>query len=241
MDVPMDISGALAFGIATLGAVLQGSVGFGLGLVGVPLLVLIDPIYVPGPLLLAAFLLNLLVSGREHRDIDFRGVCWALPGRVVGAGFGAGLLLLFPRDQLSVLFGAMVLLAVGLSLSGLEIPPRPLNVFAAGTASGFMGTASAIGGAPMALVFQKQRGPRIRGTLSVIFAAGTAVSMVSLAVVGRFGLREIGAAVVLLPGIALGFLLSRGAARWLDRGFTRVAVLLTAAASGLWVILRYAL
>ena len=72
MEFPFDLlSVLLAFGIAVSGAVLQGSVGFGLGLVGVPLLVLIDPVFVPGPLLLGAFLLNLLISLREQTAIDF--------------------------------------------------------------------------------------------------------------------------------------------------------------------------
>ena len=67
MTLPFDTAGCLmVFGISAAGAILQGSVGFGLGLIGVPLLVLIDPVFVPGPLLLAAFLLNLLMSHREH-------------------------------------------------------------------------------------------------------------------------------------------------------------------------------
>lgn len=71
-----------------------------------------------------------------------------------------------------------------------------------------MGTTSAIVGGPMVLVYQKQKGPRIRETLSVIFSAGTVISMVSLAIIGRFGLREVHAAMVLFSGIVIGFLLS---------------------------------
>jgi uncharacterized membrane protein YfcA len=239
MEFPFDfLSIVLAFVIALSGSVLQGSVGFGLGLVGVPLLVLIDPVFVPGPLLLAAFLLNLMISRREHAAIDFKGVKWAIPGRVLGAILGALMLSLFPKDQLSLLFGTMVLLAVGITLAGLDFPPTSRNVIVAGTLSGFMGTTSAIGGAPMALVFQKQKGSRIRGTLSVIFAIGTAISMVSLLVIGRFGIREIQAALVLFPGVLVGFFLSSYTARILDRGFIRASVLITAALSGMFVVLK---
>jgi len=239
MNFPLDIfSSVTALGIAVLGAVLQGSVGFGLGLIGVPMLVIIDPIFVPGPLLLAAFLLNLLISYRERVSIDVRGVMWAVPGRVLGAVLGAVVLFLVPRQHLSILFGAMVVLAVALSLAGLDLSPKPLNVLGAGTFSGFMGTTSAIGGAPMALVFQGQKGPRIRGTLSVIFAFGTVISMVSLVIIGHFGLAEIQAALVLFPGVILGFYLSKKTARILDRGFIRLAVLVVSAVSGMFVILR---
>jgi uncharacterized membrane protein YfcA len=228
----------MAFGIAVLGAILQGSVGFGLGLLGVPLLVLIDPVFIPGPLLLAAFFLNLLISRRERMSIDFRSVMWAVPGRILGAIIGAGILILIPQERLSVLFGLMVLFAVGISVKGWELSPSPWNVFSAGTFSGFMGTTSAIGGAPMALVFQRQKGSKIRGTLSAIFAIGTVISMLSLFVIGRFGLEEIQAAIVLFPGIILGFFLSHQTARVLDRGFIRAAVLITSAASGFFVLLR---
>jgi uncharacterized membrane protein YfcA len=228
----------VAFGISAAGAILQGSVGFGLGLIGVPLLVLIDPVFVPGPLLLAAFLLNLLMSHREHTSIDYRSVKWAIPGRLLGAICGAGVLSAIPRDQISILFGAMVLLAVTISLTGLDVPPQPRNVLVAATFSGFMGTTSAIGGPPIALVLQKEKGPRIRSTLSVIFAVGTIISIASLAVVGRFGPREFQAALFLFPGIILGFIISRRTAKVLDRGSIRMAVLVISALTGIFVILR---
>jgi uncharacterized membrane protein YfcA len=132
----------------------------------------------------------------------------------------------------------MVLLAVVMTLSGLEIPPTTKNVLLAATFSGFMGTTSAIGGAPMALVYQKQKGSRIRGTLSVIFAIGTVISMTSLVIIGQFGLQEIQAGLVLFPGIFIGYFISRHTARILDRGLIRMAVLITAALSGLFVLLR---
>lgn len=46
----------------------------------------------------------------------------------------------------------------------------------------------------------------VAGTLSVIFSSGTVISMVSLAIIGRFGLRDIYAAMVLFPGIVIEFL-----------------------------------
>jgi uncharacterized membrane protein YfcA len=239
MNFPLDIGSALmAFGIAALGAVLQGSVGFGLGLLSVPLLILINPVFIPGPLLLAAFFLNLLISRRERMSIDFNSVKWAVPGRILGSIVGAGLLTLIPQGHLSVLFGFMVLIAVGISLRGWEMSLSPWNIFGAGIFSGFMGTTSAVGGAPMALVFQRQTGSWIRGTLSVIFAVGTVISMLSLFVIGKFGWEEIQAASVLFPAIVLGFFLSHQTARILDRGFIRIAVLITSAGSGFFVILR---
>jgi hypothetical protein len=64
------------------------------------------------------------------------------------------------------------------------------------------------------------------------------MSIVALVVVGRVGRSEVLLAVGLLPGIALGFLLSRYTSRWLDQGYTRTAVLLIAAVAGLSSVLH---
>ncbi len=132
----------------------------------------------------------------------------------------------------------MVLLAVVISIIGIDLPLTPRNLFGAAIFSGFMGTTSAIGGAPMALVYQGQKGPRIRGTLSAIFVFGTIIALISLAIIGRFGFKELQLALVLIPGIIIGFSLSRWTAKILDQGFIRHAVLAASAASGIVVIIR---
>ena len=84
---PLELVGAAT--IVMVGATLQGSVGFGLGMLAAPLLLLIDPMFVPAPLLTAALALTLLVAKRERRAIDFRGIGWVLLGRLPGAFLGA--------------------------------------------------------------------------------------------------------------------------------------------------------
>ena len=140
--------------IVTIGSLLQGSIGFGLGPVAVPILVLIDPIFIPGPLLLTALVLNLLVSYREHNSIELKSISWAIFGRVVGTVVGAMILLVVPKKDISIVFGSMVLIAVLISISGVRLSLNRKNLFSAGTMSGIMGTTSSIGGAPMALVYQ---------------------------------------------------------------------------------------
>lgn len=239
MEFPIDMFGSvLAFVIVTAGSTLQGSIGFGLGLVCVPLLVLLDPVFIPGPLLLAALLLNILISHREIRSVDKKGLFWAIPGRIAGAALGAALLTFIPHENLSLLFGATVLIAVLISMTGVHLSPIPVNILGAGTISGLMGTASSVGGPPLALIYQREKGPRIRGTLAVIFIFGAIISILSLVIIGRFGLKEIQAGVILFPGIIAGFLLSSRTARILDRGLTRHAVLSASSVSGIIVILR---
>jgi hypothetical protein len=90
----------------------------------------------------------------------------------------------------------------------------------------------------MALVFQDSEGAYLRGTLSVYFVASTIPFLLALAVIGRFGSDELRSALVLLPGVLVGFVLSGRAVPLLDRGYTRPVVLLMSGVTALAVILR---
>ncbi len=222
----------------SLGATLQGSVGFGLGLLGAPLLMLIDPSLVPAPLLCAALTLTILLTHRERRSVVMRDLKWALSGRLVGTVAGVAALTVLSGGRLELTLGVLVLLGVAMSASGLHLPVTPRVLVGAGALSGFMGTTVSIGAPPMALVYQRSSGPRIRGTLSAYFVVGVMLSLVGLRFVGRFGTTELVLAVSLLPGILIGFVSSRHTSGFFDRGYTRAAVLLLSAATGLAVILR---
>ncbi len=224
--------------IVAAGAAVQGSVGFGLNLVAVPLLTLVDPSLVPGPVLVAALFLTLLVFIRERRGVDLKGLGWALLGRIPGTVAGIGALLVIPADRLALVFASLVLLAVAISASGVRLRRSRGAMFVAGALSGFMSTTSAVGGPPMALVYQESPGPTLRGTLSGYFIVGATISLFALALAGRFTRADALHSVALLPGIAFGFLVSRKGAELLDRGFLRPAVLALATLASLAVIAR---
>jgi uncharacterized membrane protein YfcA len=104
--------------------------------------------------------------------------------------------------------------------------------------SGFAGTIASVGAPPMAIVYQHESGPRIRGTLSAFFVIGTVMSIGALILVDRLGASEVALALKMLPGLLLGFAISRRLALVLDRGHTRNAVLMLASMGGLVLILR---
>lgn len=234
--MPLDL--IVASAIVMMGAILQGSVGFGLGMLAAPLLVLIDPNLVPAPLLLAALALTLLVAFSERKSIDLKGVRWALVGRIPGTLIGAATLAAAPPDATTFLVGIIVFIAIGLIGSGVSLSRTPRVLLAAGTLSGFMGTTTSIGGPPLAALYHNAPGAEIRGTMASFFVVGLVVSLSALAFVGRFGLDELYAGGFLLPGAVAGFAISRRIAPILDRGHTRVAVLSVSALAGLSVIVQ---
>jgi uncharacterized membrane protein YfcA len=229
---------AFAFAVTAIGATVQGSVGFGLGLIAAPLLLLIDPAMIPGPMLAAALVLTVLVAWRDRRAMDLHGLKFAIVGRVFGTVPAALLVSVLSRAVFDLVFGGLVLLAVGLSLVGPRVTPTPRGALAAGGLSGFMATVSSVGGPPMALLYQHADGPRLRGTLAGFFTFGATLSLISLALVGRFGAQEAVLALLLVPGVLAGYILSNRLGRNLDRAGVRPAVLGLSFVSAVVVLLH---
>jgi uncharacterized membrane protein YfcA len=224
--------------VVGLAAALQSSIGYGLALIANPILVLIDPAFVPGPVLFAVFFLSILMMLRERQSLDLNGLSWALIGRVVGSMIAAWLLLRITQHTLILLFGFMVLFGVLVSATGLRVPMTRLNLTLAGVLAGIMGTIASIGGPPIAMVYQYEPGDRIRSTLSGFFIVGTLISMVTLAIVGRFSFVEIKLGLSLLPGMSIGFLLSTRILPHLKNQVIRPMILTVATVSALVVIFR---
>jgi len=239
MEFPLSfIEIIAAFGIVLIGAVLQGSVGFGMGPFCAPLLVLLNPEFIPGPLLLTALFLTSLMFFREKHAVKMHEIKWAVIGRIGGSVLGAFILTLIPRDSLSLFFGIMILLAVLILISGLRPALTTKNLIGTGVLSGFMGTAASIGGAPIALLYQHKKGPRIRGTLSGIFIVGTIIAVLSLLVVGKFGVKELLFASVMIPAVIIGFFISNRTFPILDRGFMRPVILVISIITSAFIIIR---
>ncbi len=239
--MPADLSplslflGAL---VLAAGCFLQGAAGFGAALVAAPILALIDPRLVPGPLLMACFLLTVLMALRDREDMDLEGLGWGLAGRIPGTLAGAWVLKVSTADSLALALGVLVLLAVVMSAAGPALRPTRNSLFAAGIVSGFMGTTTSVGGPPMALLYQHSPGARLRGTLAAYFVVGALISLAGMAAVGRFGAAEAKWGLAMMPGVVLGFVLSGKAAEYLDGGRTRTVVLAVSALSGVALIAR---
>lgn len=221
---------------AAVGAFVQGSVGFGHNLVAAPVFVLVDERLVPGPAIASAGILVLLTVVRDRRGLHLGEVGTAVIGRVPGTVLAALAVASLPADDLSIVFAVLVLVAVGITASGVGVRPTPTTLVGAGVLSGFMGTATSIGGPPMAMLYAGAEGRRLRGTLAGFFLTGIAMSLVALVATGSFGWDEARLSLLPVPAILVGFAASSWGARRLDAGHTRPAVLAVAALSAVSVL-----
>lgn len=229
--------GVVALCIA-VGGLLQGSVGFGFGAFAAPLLAIVDTRLVPGPILVTALAITMLVAWRERQGLHLSQVGWAVVGRVPGTVIGAVAVALLPSRGLVIALALTVLFAVVVSLGSLRVRRTPRSLLVAGIASGTMGTATSVGAPPMALLYQDAPGATLRGTLSGFSLLGVVGSLIALWLVGALGAFELRAGLLLVPPMLVGYALSAAVARWLDRGWSRHAVLALCAASSVFLLVR---
>ncbi|MGH9031973.1 MAG: TSUP family transporter [Acidimicrobiia bacterium] len=227
----------VALAVAT-GAFVQGSIGFGSNLVGVPVLALANPEALPATLSLVVVPLVFVMAIRERHAVDRPGVTWITIGRVPGTVLGAWVVAIVSASTLSVLLGSGVLIAVGMSAFTGPVAVNRTTTTSAGFASGAMGTATAIGGPPLALLYQHHEGAVLRSTLAVAFAIGSVLSIAGLLAGGVIDLWHVALAAALLPPLGLGLALSRFAIGRLDGGWLRPAVLAFSGATAVVAIVR---
>jgi uncharacterized protein len=236
----IDVQVVLLAGAAVLvGAVIQGAVGFGVGLVAAPIVTLLDPSLMPGSLLVAGFLLPLMSFASEHRHYDPK-VGWVFAGRVLGTAPGVFIVAALPPEQLAVGVGVMTLLAVGLTLHTFVVPVNRPTLVGAGFFSAIGATAASIGGPPLGLVYQRSDPRTARSTTALVFVLGSLMSIGGLALAGQMSLRELLTGLCFFPFFGVGFLLSLPLRRRLGGPVFRYAVLSVVTASALAVLIRAA-
>ncbi|MUL43509.1 sulfite exporter TauE/SafE family protein [Streptomonospora sp. PA3] len=224
-----------------LGAVVQSSVGLGLGLVAAPVVALLDPGLMPGTMLVATAVLPVFVLAVEWRSIDWRGLVWALAGRLPGTLAGVWVVAVLDPEVLAGAVGAMVLLAVALTVRAVRVRIHRGSLLVAGLISGVTGTATSIGGPPIALLYQHEEAGRIRGTLAAYFLIGVVMSLGLLAAGGELQTAEVVHGLWLLPFVAAGFAAGRPLCRIVDAGRMRAALLAVVTVSGAVLLVQAAL
>ena len=197
LEVPLDSWLACA-AVLLLGAFVQRATGFGLAVVGAPLLLMIEPRLVPVILVLFGFTVSLIMVRRYWHEVRLREIGVALIGRLPGNGLGIWLLLAAPMVVLEKLIAAIVL-------------------FVAGILSGVFGTVAAIGGPPIVLLMHGFSPDRMRGNLAAFFVLTSLLTLLTLALAGQISVWHFKLALTFLPAVLLGNALADTIAHRLDK------------------------
>jgi hypothetical protein len=224
--------------IVLLGGMVQGSVGFGLNLVVVPVLAVLIPGSVPGSVILISMPMTLTMLLREHHAIDWLGVRWIVVGRIPGTIVGLLIVTALTATQLGLVVGVVILLGVVLSVVHPGVEVRRSSALAVGSVCGVTGTAAGVDGPPLALLYQRAEPHTLRATLATCFLIGAAISGVALALAGELTVEQLELTAILLGPMLVGLALSSVVAHRIPTRALRPMVLGFATVAGSVAILR---
>jgi uncharacterized membrane protein YfcA len=226
-----EIDLVIALLVTAVASTLQATIGFGFGILSVPILYYVNPKLAPVPQLLLIAPLALSMVWRERKSLDLSGLGWVILGRVIGAGLGVALLNSASQFVLDISIAAVVLLAVT-ALTLIDTVPRNRTTeLLAGTASGTGALVSSIGGPPLALLYRDSGGGALRSSLAVIFVLGLVITMSARIAGGLITQDDLIIGACLLPAIAFGLLLSRFLIGRIEGAPLRKAIIIVATLS----------
>lgn len=224
--------------IVAAGTCVQATIGFGLNLLTAPLLLLVAPRLVPGPVLVANLALTAVLSRVNWRDANKTAVLWAAVGSVPGTALGIWMLGALVPHLLTLASALFVVAGVGMVASGLPFARTSRAHMAVGFLASIMGTTTAVNGPPMALLYRGERGGVVRGTVSLFGCWTTALSLAALESTGYLDLDGIAAVVVMAPGIILGIAVAAVAASRVSHRLLSTLTLTVSLGAGIALLAR---
>jgi uncharacterized membrane protein YfcA len=200
----------LANGAVMLGAAIQATVGFGMNLIALPLLLSLSDRYIPAPLLIAHLVLVVCLSSLEWRMVDRRVLGLALVGAIPGTVLGMLVITTMSRGMF-VAFTAIVLIAgIVVTARNVHIRATPVALALAGALSGLCGTTTSVNGPPLAVIMVRSSSlASIRATLAVFLLLSTVFSLIALYIAGRVDAQTFAISAWLIPGTLAGLGLAR--------------------------------
>lgn len=224
--------------VMTIASALQASIGIGMALLALPLLALLDPRLVPGPMLLAGAALTLICAIREWQAVNAGHFGFSLLGLAAGTVVGAVALGMVNAACMNKVFAMAILLAVLLSVSRLRMGVTSSALFAGSCVSGAMGTMAGIHGPPLAIVLQNARPDQARAMMGALFFIAYLISVAALHAVGLFGAVHLKLAAAMLPGVLAGTFAARWLAKFVTQARLRMAILVVSSLSAIVMLLR---
>jgi uncharacterized protein len=227
--------------ISAVAAVAQTATGSGYGVLAAPLLLLVAPEAVPGPLLVSTLVVMATVVAAHRHALAPRDLLPTAVSAVPGIGVGLVAQWTLPAAVNLLLVGGVVLVGVVASVSGARVPQTSAALGVAGIASGAFTVISASPGPPVSLVYRAEP-DRMRATLSAFFFAVSAVSLVPIGLATPESLiSTVPLSAALAGGSVVGVLVARPFLRLLSAHTIRAGTLTLCAIAGTTLLVKGAL
>lgn len=200
---------AILMCFAAIGGFMRGFAGFGTTLSMVPLFTFVIE---PAPAVLIGMSIDAMSTiplvPRAVKEADWKPVAPILIGGLLATPIGVYILLVFSADSMRIAIASMVIISALMMLSGWSYQGRkPFSLsFFVGLLSGTAGTATSVGGPPIALYLLAGGTPAkaMRASLNCFSFIKQSFSVLIIVLAGGFGLEIVPPIVFLLPAM-LGF------------------------------------
>jgi len=216
-----------------IGCWVQTALGFGMAVIAAPILVMIEPSWVPVVITINALVLSVFNTWSQRQWVNARSLAIPMVARIPGTILGAWLLLQLNVFWLQVCVATCVLLAVLVSYYGKQFSYTSTRLSVAAFVSGITGTTTSIGGPPMALVMQHGDSKTVRANLSLFFIYSCSVSIVAYGFMGLLTTEIVSASLSYTPVCLLGFHYGKRAQGFVDAGRFRPLLLTLCTIAGL--------
>jgi uncharacterized membrane protein YfcA len=236
----------LSFGVFAIiaaaifcGTIVQRLSGQAYGMIAAPVVALAAPQHLPAAVILLGMFVGAGAMSMDLSAVNWREAAPGMAGRALGAFAGAAVaLMLADSVGFGVVVALLVLTAVALSVSGLQIAIRPFTLALAGLAAGIMGTITAIGAPPMAILYAREEAKRARAMQNLFFMWGMVWSIGALSLAGLVRIADLLLVLHLLPVALVALWASRPAARALEGRSLRPVALGLATVAALIILAR---
>lgn len=219
-----------ALGILFLASTALSALGFGMGMIAMPVLGLLIGVKQATPLIgLLAFVMSVLVVVRDGRHVQWRSIRWLVVGRYLGIPLGVYVLASVPEGPIVRTLGVLVILFALYRLFWRRpLPIRP-NVgwdLTASFLSGSLGAAFSIGGPPIIayVTLHDWDPPAFRATMHGLGVITGLFVLLSHGIAGLWTPDVLRLFACGLPVMLVGLLVGRKLNRILDRKSFRTAI-----------------
>jgi uncharacterized membrane protein YfcA len=216
-----------------VGCWIQTALGFGAAVFAAPIIVIIQPSWVPVIITVTALILSLLNAWNQRESLRLNELVNPFIMRVPGTILGAWLLTHLDVVSLQIAIATCVLLAVVITYFGKQFDYTPKRLGIASFISGITGTTTSIGGPPMALVMQHGDPSIVRANLSIYFVYSCTLSLISYWLIGLLDLELLLTSLSFIPVCLLGFATGIKARPYVDSGKFRFLLLILCSIAGL--------
>jgi uncharacterized protein len=232
--------GALAI---LCGAVVQGTTGFGIALVAVPVLMqIMPPETVPPMMVVLSLANNAVVLARAWRSVRLRLVLPLIIGGLIGLPFGIWILEVLDPTSIKVAVGlGVVLMAVTMLLGWRRrLRHQRTGLAAVGLLGGVLHTSTSVSGPPV-IIFLANQGvekDQFRANVIAFFTVLNAISIPMFWFTGLLTVAEVKLALVYLIPLVLGSLAGVWLVKRINEQLFRRIVLALVAVSGLALVVN---